>query len=73
MGLNHDVTQDAMYAIYVDPENPCNVVQMTYPGWHVEFNNIDENGCLDLYKEYPPLYQERDTIEKWKPQASLRG
>ena len=61
MGLNHDVTQNGMFALYVDPENPCSVVLMTYPGWHIEFDNYDENGCLDIKEEYPALFEDYES------------
>ena len=72
MGLNHDVTQHGMFALYVDPKNPCSVVVMTYPGWHVEFDNYDENGCLDIKEEYPALFEdyESKSAYKWKPEHS---
>ena len=72
MGLNHDVTQNGMFALYVDPENPCSVVLMTYPGRHIEFDNYDENGCLDIRKEYPALFDdyEWNSDFKYKPQTS---
>ena len=47
-GLSHDFTQARMWSIFVDPENPCSIVVMTFPGQRVEFDKYDEHGCLDL-------------------------
>ena len=39
LGLNHNITQLYMWTIYEDPEDPCNVALMTYPG--TNFNHSD--------------------------------
>ena len=58
IGLDHTVEQEWIWSIYIDPENPCSVITMVYPGTNQEqeLRNYDEDGCLDIKKEYPWLY-----------------
>ena len=58
IGLDHTVTQEWMWSIYIDPDNPCNVVTMVFPGTtqEQEMKNYDKDGCLDLKREFPYLY-----------------
>ena len=36
IGLDHTVAQEWIWSIYIDPENPCSVVMMVYPGTNQE-------------------------------------
>ena len=47
-----------MWTIYVDPEDPCNVALMTYPGTSFDQSDLeyDAAGCVDLKASFPRIY-----------------
>ena len=65
-GLAHNFQQARMWSIYVDPDNPCSIVVMTFPGQRVEFDRYDEGGCLDVVSQYPDIYR---TNKLWQIQT----
>ena len=58
LGLNKDITQARIFAIYVDPEDECNYVVTTYPGQAIEFSeeHYDENNCLNIHSWFGTVW-----------------
>ena len=51
LGLNKNIYQARVFAIYRDPHDECNVVVMTFPGQSIDFgDNYDDKGCLNMTK-----------------------
>ena len=53
LGLNQDIFQARIFAIYVDPDNNCDVVVTTFPGQEIDFGTYEKsNGCLNITDWY---------------------
>ena len=52
LGLDKDIFQSRIFAIYKDPDDDCSVVSTVFPGQPVTFdsNEFDQNGCLNMTK-----------------------
>ena len=66
LGLNKDITQARIFAIYVDPEDECNYVVTTYPGQAIEFSeeHYDENNCLNIHSWFGTVWDKQIQISE---------
>ena len=58
LGLDKDIFQARIFAVYQDPENPCSVVTTVFPGQPIHYGaeDFDQDGCLDLPKWFGPYW-----------------
>ena len=71
LGLNKDVYQARVFAIYQDPIDNCNVVVTTFPGQQIDFHSYDENGCLNLTAWFGRYWEK--TIKDERGQVELES